>query len=195
KVSSFGLSDEQAGRYERIRNQAQVLYYHWNENSATAEFAVDLCKFSDPYQIILACVSPQQTLDRTMEDVQKKIAGSPDEKYYRTLSLSENLLVPNMFWDIEHHYAELEGKSLGNEKYTEYFLSQAFQNIQFRLDRYGAELKSEAVLKAEAAVSRNFEFNRPFLIIIKKRGTEQPFFVMWVANAELLSPYESSSDQ
>ncbi len=32
----------------------------------------------------------------------------------------------------------------------------------------------------------NFIFDRPFLIVVKKRGAERPFFVMWVDNAELL---------
>jgi hypothetical protein len=29
-------------------------------------------------------------------------------------------------------------------------------------------------------------FDRPFLVYMQKRGAEQPFFVMWVDNAELL---------
>lgn len=32
-------------------------------------------------------------------------------------------------------------------------------------------------------------FYRPFLIFIRKRGVRQPFFVMWVDNAELLSEF------
>jgi hypothetical protein len=32
----------------------------------------------------------------------------------------------------------------------------------------------------------SFIFDRPFLIVVKKRGAEHPFFVMWVDNAELL---------
>ncbi len=33
----------------------------------------------------------------------------------------------------------------------------------------------------------NYIVNRPFLIYIRKRGADRPFFVMWVDNAELLS--------
>jgi hypothetical protein len=29
-------------------------------------------------------------------------------------------------------------------------------------------------------------FDKPFLVYMKKRGAEHPFFVMWVDNAELL---------
>ncbi len=36
---------------------------------------------------------------------------------------------------------------------------------------------------------RRFEFNRPFLLYIKKRGADYPFFVMWMDNAELLQKW------
>jgi hypothetical protein len=29
-------------------------------------------------------------------------------------------------------------------------------------------------------------FNRPFLVVMRRRSAEQPFFVMWVENTELL---------
>jgi hypothetical protein len=55
------------------------------------------------------------------------------------------------------------------------------------LDRSGAVLKSESS-DVVAAIPKVFSFNKPFLIYIKKRQPDaQPFFVMWVDNAELLS--------
>jgi hypothetical protein len=63
---------------------------------------------------------------------------------------------------------------------------EARQSIKFKLDRYGAALESEATIEA-SAIPRYFRFNRPFLVYMKKRDCEQPFFVMWVDNAELLN--------
>ena len=63
---------------------------------------------------------------------------------------------------------------------------EAKQSIKFKLDRYGAMLESEAMLAA-GAIPRYFMFDRPFLVYMKKRDCEQPFFVMWVDNAELLN--------
>jgi hypothetical protein len=62
---------------------------------------------------------------------------------------------------------------------------EALQTIEFRLDRCGAALESESKL-AILAAPRYFDFNRPFLVYMQKRGAEHPFFVMWVDNAELL---------
>ena len=63
---------------------------------------------------------------------------------------------------------------------------EAKQGIKFKLDRCGAMLESEATIMV-ASIPRYFIFNRPFLIYMKKRDCEQPFFVMWVDNAELLN--------
>lgn len=61
----------------------------------------------------------------------------------------------------------------------------AMQVIRFRLDRNGAELASQAKIHAKPAPTE-FVFDQPFLLSIKKRGAQHPFFVMWVDNAELL---------
>jgi hypothetical protein len=59
------------------------------------------------------------------------------------------------------------------------------QMIQFRLDRSGAELASEAKVYCKPGETF-FHVNRPFLVIIKKRTRKKPFLVVWVDNAELL---------
>jgi len=41
-------------------------------------------------------------------------------------------------------------------------------------------------MQESEGANRRFVFDKPFLIVMKKRGAERPFFVMWVANAELL---------
>ena len=63
---------------------------------------------------------------------------------------------------------------------------EATQRIKFKLDRCGAMLESEATVFVVAS-GRYFIFNRPFLVYMKKRDCDQPFFVMWVDNAELLN--------
>ena len=39
---------------------------------------------------------------------------------------------------------------------------------------------------AEPPNPDHYFFDRPFLILMKKRGVEQSFFVMWVDNSALL---------
>ena len=87
-----------------------------------------------------------------------------------------------------HHFQELEGsdKQFLNPSLQGLYLDTALQTIQFGLDRSRAELSSESQIIVKSAPAAFLHFNRPFLVLIKKRDAEQPFFVMWVDNAELL---------
>ena len=103
----------------------------------------------------------------------------------RFLGSVDVLKVPEMFWEIDHRFDELIKKMVSNSN-PPMPIVEAQQVIKFRLDRYGAMLESEATFSV-AATPRYFTFNRPFLVYMKKRDCEQPFFVMWVDNAELLN--------
>ena len=97
------------------------------------------------------------------------------------------LLIPNLNWEVRHHFTELEGrdKLLLNAGFRDYYIAKAMQTIRFKLDRSGAELASEAK-HLVCPMATHFVCDRPFLIYVEKRGAERPFFVMWVDNAELL---------
>jgi len=106
-----------------------------------------------------------------------------DYSHARWFQRGDDLRVPEMFWRIDHRFAELIGKTVANVSMP---IVEAMQTIEFRLDRSGAVLESEARV-AIAATPRDFLFNRPFLIYMKKRDAQRPFFAMWVDNAELLA--------
>ena len=69
--------------------------------------------------------------------------------------------------------------------------------INFTLSQTGVTVKSESSLApappaARLGAPRRLHFNKPFLIYVKKRhGGTDPFFVMWVDNAELMNEFES----
>jgi hypothetical protein len=194
-VTSFGIRPEDHDTYQKLRKQIEVLYYsHHPDSFNLMEFAVDLCKDSKPDQIVLAIIEPKETLEQTLKYLNAKVAGFTKEEYLHRFGINDVLLVPNIFWRITHHFKELEKKYLDNRDYEDIDIRLALQMIQFRLDRSGAELKSEAKLYAESAEPNHFVFNQPFLIYMKKRGAQYPFFVMWIDNAELLSK-PSASDK
>ena len=188
-VSSFGLREEDEYGYHRLREQFETLYVRqearWRD---PVEFAIDLCKDSKPNQIIIACIPRKQHLQAMVADVERKIAEHPPESYYRKLECDAEVLVPCLNWSITHHFDDLEGtdKHLLNRGFENLWLRTAIQTIDFRLDRSGVELESEAKLVCEP-VPVNYIVNRPFLLCVKKRDADHPFFVMWVDNAELLS--------
>ena len=93
-----------------------------------------------------------------------------------------------MFFRIGHRFGELEGtdKGLLNPTLEGHFLSAALQSIDFRMDRGGAEVTSQAITETAKSGDYHYEFNRPFLVYMKKRGESKPFFVIWVENTELM---------
>ena len=64
-------------------------------------------------------------------------------------------------------------------------LDIARQGIEFRLNRGGAELGSEAKVMM-LPIPTHYHFDRPFLIAMRKRGAANPFFLMWIDNREVL---------
>ena len=134
----------------------------------------------------------KDTLAATLADLEEKIKQSPGLARYRLLE--DEVLVPNMSWKVSHHFHELEGadKIIENGSAAGLFMAAAFQEIEFKLDRHGAEVLSTAYAMACDGGPKELHFNRPFLLYLKKRDAARPFFVMWVDNAELLRPWRGN---
>jgi hypothetical protein len=196
-VTAFsGQSSIPAKDHLALRGQVEILHYEYGDTPETAEFVVDLCVQTQPYQVILARIRPGKTLGETVRIMQEKAARfteDPDYEVLRRLRPIDTLLVPDVLYKLTHHFDELLGKPLGNPQWRGHFIFDALQKIDFSLSRTGVVLKSEARLGAAAGIRRNLteprrlHFDRPFLICVKKREADAtPFFLMWVDNAELM---------
>jgi hypothetical protein len=180
---------------QAARDQIDVLNYDSPGGFERTEFAVDLCKDTNPYQIVLARIPRPGSLSEAVASVEQKIAQfkqKPDYNDERRMRQEDSLIVPDLLFKLEHHFSELEGKSLGNRRFEDYSLFEVVQTIDFGLSRTGLVLKSKARLGAVRGglPRRYFHFDKPFLIYVKRRaGASRPFFVMWVDNAELMKKW------
>jgi hypothetical protein len=197
-VSSFGLRPGDANAARHVADQVRVLYFQHVETegeAAAADLILDPSYTSRPYQMILARVPWKGTLAETHEGVRKKIALG--EKERQPLGyLGRGLFFPNMNWTISHHFREVENPDHGflNPTMDGLWLDPAMQKIQFRLDRSGAQVRSEAKIAVKGARGYiSYQFDRPFLVILQKRDAKQPLFMMWVDNAELLCKWQSET--
>jgi hypothetical protein len=191
RVKSFGIRKKDDYAYNRLRRQVGILYRppgKWEEK--VEEFIIDPCLDSQPHQIILARVARKATLAATLAAVERKIKEHPTTDFTSRLHVRDTLLVPGMHWRLRHHFKELEGpdKRLLNPPLRGLYLDTAFQMIDFRMDRGGAELASEAKVEMKPGADY-FDLDRPFLVYMKKRDGKEPFFVMWVETAELMQPW------
>jgi len=198
QVTSFGLPLEDVNTYSKLRAQVHILFlsdkWTWtNETTGMTyeEFVIDLCSNSSPSQIIVAKIAPQPTLAAALAQVQKDIATADRSDY---ISIHDSLLVPDFHWFVSHRFSELEGRGFGNQKLKGQRLDVARQDILFRLDKNGAELKAEARMNMTSQPKALY-LDRPFLIYMKTRGAQTPFFVMWIDNAELMNPWNPTSAQ
>ena len=197
-ISAFCAESAVRGEnHQNVRGQVEILHYEYGDTPEAAEFAVDLCKHTRPYQVILARVPRHATMGELARMVQEKAATfktDDDFDVLHTLRPIDTLVAPDVLYKLTHHFEELIGRSLGNEQWRDHFIFEALQRIEFTLSRTGVILQSEARMAAaggrsreQLANPRHLRFDRPFLICVKKRQPDAtPFFLMWVDNAELM---------
>lgn len=209
EVTSF-CSRSDADSADLVRKQVDVLYYKQDDQTDETEFAVDLCIHTNPYQVVLACVPQQKNLGKTVAFVEQKIyefMQDPDYEQLRKLRPAtvggrsggerpaDTLIVPEVLYKLTHHFAELEGKAIGNQPWLDqgYFIRKAILTTDFTLGRTRFVLNTDEQIVVPPLGQpelRCFHFDRPFLIYVKKREpAASPFFVMWVDNAELMQEF------
>ncbi len=148
------------------------------------EFIVDLDRASTPDQLVVARIAQRQSLAEAMAYVRKKIASYPGDADRHSFGPNDSLWVPKMSWRVVHHFQELEGKHLANAVLQSAPLVTALQVIDLTMDSSATKLESQAKA-AVTAVAKHCRLEGPYLLYLKKRNAEHPFFAMWVANAEL----------
>jgi len=189
-VRSFGIRRDDGGECQQLRRQLNLLYATTDSNFKITECAIDLDTRS-PVQVVVAMAKRRSTLEETLASLEKKISASATLSNVYGFNDRDILLIPDIPWHISHHFTEFEGRSFVNDRLQGYSLAEARQDMEFQLDHRGAGLKVEASMFAVMCVPAAYIFDRPFLVYMKRRGVEKPFFAMWVDNAELLRPWKS----
>jgi hypothetical protein len=181
-VKAFGIK-EYGQKYEEMGKQV-VIYSYVSQD----DFVIELTSKSEGDRLILAKIQPGANLLETITAVQKRIVEDKKESMRR----KDCLMAPKMNYDVTRSYNEITGKALVNPKGAGYFIAAALQNIRFRLDEKGAVLKSEAVIVATLSASmdesRVMIFDKPFLVLMMRKGRTVPYYALWVDNPELLVP-------
>jgi len=188
KVQDFGFGSD--ANAEQRRMETQIVDY-----LSSDDFIVQLRTKSPNDQLILAKITPQETLAKTIEfalhRIQKASPYAPDE--------ADILSVPMLNFDLRRDFNELVGlictPSAKAKIKGKLVFSQVKQLVRFQLNEKGAILKSEAVIVAMAGAAPGPEpmphyliFDKPFLILLKQKNSQQPYFALWVGNASLLVP-------
>ncbi|MCO6045480.1 hypothetical protein NG895_16335 [Aeoliella sp. ICT_H6.2] len=175
-------------------SQVKVLFRESTDNPKSRRlttFALDLTADQEETQVIVAVLPHADNLQAVLDNLEERT------KAYKgkiRVSGADRLGIPNVLFHLKESFQQLTGpdKLIKNsEKLAGLFVDQAWQMIRFQLDESGAIVESEAALAtaAEAAYEeQNVDYiaDRPFLVVMKRRGEKYPYFVGWFGNAELL---------
>lgn len=182
-VSAFGIRSLEEYNDGEFRKQVLIL---WESLEANGEFALDLCKHTTPYQVVLIKMPKQKSLADSLAyhraKVEERSGKSPE-----SLHLEDVLAIPNMRWRLLHEFIEFQGLTLLNKNHAGQKV-RAMTDVQLRLDRSGASASSSSKIIIANGGPRELYFNRAFLILISHRASQTPLFVAWIVNDELLLP-------
>jgi hypothetical protein len=181
-VRCFGLQKEEEWGAEDTRKQIRVLFARTADDGpmgSVSEFALDLDRESKPNQLIVAKIPRGKTLREMIAGIQKRETQFESRKGSGRFGDADYLAVPEMSWRIEHNFKELEGPSrtLTGGALTGMYIDPAYQILEFKLNKGGAQLESQAGM-AMKGLPTLYLLNRPFLLYMQKRGAGQPYFAM-----------------
>lgn len=182
EVDSFGVRHYSSGSRNDARMASQVAVLDYIDND---DFIVELKTRSNEDRLLLAKVAPRATLAETIATVKERVASAEPA----SMQDGSDLLIPVLNFDILQQYRDLEGRriSSSSRKLDGKELFVAAQSLRFRLDERGAVLKSEGGGAGGFGLPKeNLVFDKPFLIMLQRRRAENPYFALWVGNAELL---------
>ena len=108
------------------------------------------------------------------------------------MSNDDQFAMPKLHLNHRRDYIRLTGKFLANEGFEKYFLAQMFENIKFDMDHKGARVENEAGIVVGAGWGgqkpkiKKFILDKPFWVLMKRKNSQLPYFVLGVQNSELM---------
>ena len=182
KLGKSKFGDEQEAEYfgiahwsdNALGNGVKVLFYNSPE-----DFAVKLST-KDNDEVFLYRNDSNKPFNYLYDDMNKKTIS-----YEGAKSFAENdeLKVPNLKFFQEKSFDEITGKRIMG---TNLVINQAMETIKFNMDYKGVELKSEAAMTVmkmsimEDIKPRLFNFDDTFVLFLKEKGKESPYFALRV---------------
>lgn len=179
RVKSFGL--EHGWTNPRYKVQLKIHDYR-NEN----DFIFQIGSKDSLDEIYFAKIAPKSSLKETYNEVIRRINLPNCIEYMDGV---DKLLIPYLSFDINNSFPQFKHVELTSKKHPLLFSEELTQHIKFDLNQKGIHLESTSVSYEIYGIEENvkpkyYVFDQPFLIILKRKGEPNPYFLYWVENAE-----------
>lgn len=190
-VASFGM----IGRDDDILNTFEILYYKNDDN-----FILKLYPKNRQHEFVLyKSTSKLNSMSMMLTEIKSRISigekemkdTSSEWKYF--INETDEIIIPSFSFNLETNYSSMEGNTF-QAGLMDFVLQTVYQRNAFVLDENGGRVESEAVITAAPAAEMPVEhphpkhlvFNKPFFLMVKRAENPNPYFAMWVENAELM---------
>ena len=180
KVDYFGINDESDKELDKTVN---VLFYN-----SPDDFAVAL-ETQGKDIVYLYRTDDNKTFDKLYSDMHIKKAGYMG---WHDFKEKDQLRVPDVNLYKLQGYPELTGKQIEG---TEMKISDALQTVDFKMNRKGVKLKSEAAIATmrcslepvEEVAPRYFYLDDTFVLFLQERDKKLPYFALRVYDLKLVN--------
>ncbi|MFC1730076.1 hypothetical protein ACFL6I_07035 [candidate division KSB1 bacterium] len=186
KVISFG--------FDGYNETAGIIYYQNDDDFAIRlypkEKAHEIVLMKSQFSDNLSLLAEIKKLEKNDSIFRENRNNKNDWKYY--FNDEDRVSIPIIEFNIETNYSQIEGSYFSTSKNL-YKVQTAYQRTAFVLNEKGAEVESEAVMEAateemekELPKPKRMIFDKPFLILLKRKDSNHPYFAMYVSNSELM---------
>jgi len=201
-ANAFGIIGEHGK--EKLYKQLKIKYFNdrTSEINAPKGVIISLITNSSTDELIIYDITIQGTLLDNYKNVNALIKANVEEKFSSDNNIVyingcasfsiDKLAIPKLNFNIFHELIELKNKRVLNQSLKKYnhvtIIKSAIQKIALKLDEKGVKLMSYAELHFKGAAFRPKQIiiKCPFIIILKNKDKDYPYFMSYVCNNEVL---------
>lgn len=164
------------------RDNVKVLSYENDD-----KFIIRLQLKDDSDYLILAKGYPSDNPQSLIKEI-----NASNKVELKSLNSNDIFSAPAVRLSHYREYRELINKSLLNKGFESYQIQKMFENIKFNMDEKGARVENEAVIVLGKSLNiddekpRKFELNKAFWVVMQRKGSPNPYFLLGINNTELM---------
>ena len=197
-VKTFGFDVSKSTNSKLLEDQIELIYYsepdrQWKKDPRAmleklklndhCSFIIKLKTKSINDEIIVSTIVPLDSLKTTYAKIEKIILEEKAIKDKKRTLFFSRFYMPIINFDIIHDYKEIRDRTFFKQNKEKIFIKNFVQNIKFIINEKGVILESGAFIRG---CSLLLDVDGPFIIYIKERRSNFPYFMAYIANDELL---------
>lgn len=184
RVRAFGIKYFEL----ELNRQIKILYYKDDNH-----FVIKLFSIYADHEIFLVKGLQSKGCFLDMIDETNKLTniGKNERKimlnnWKYVINTNDILTIPVINFNIETNCEKLENQQFNSDN-VNYIFGLAYQRTAFIIDEYGAKVESEAMFPAaKKREIKKLVFDKPFIIYLKRKECNYPYFAMKIMDTELM---------